>query len=184
MLGNPKITALLIGPGLGRGDGVKEQVLRVLAAGKPTVLDADALSVFEDDPEELLQNLHKKCILTPHEGEFSRVFGGSEDHKIEKARKAAEKAGCTVLLKGADTVIAHPEGFCVVNTNAPLWLATAGAGDVLAGMILGLVTAGMSPFAAACAAAHEHGQAARLHGQGMIAEDLIEHLSAVIQARL
>lgn len=184
LLGNPKVTAILIGPGLGREVEAKDQILRVLPTGKQAILDADALSLFEGDERTLLNNLHEKCILTPHEGEHSRVFGVLDADKITKARNSAQKAGCIVLLKGADTVIAHPEGFCVVNTNAPPWLATAGAGDVLAGMILGLVTAGMPLFAAACAAAHEHGQAATLCGQGLIAEDLVDRLSTVIQTRL
>jgi len=184
LLANPKVTSILIGPGLGREQGAKELVLRVLNAQKRTVLDADALSIFADDPELLFKNLHEECILTPHEGEFLRLFGESDADKITKAQNAARKAGCIVLLKGPDTVIAHKSGFCAVNTNAPPTLATAGAGDVLAGMILGLVTAGMPLFAAACAAAYRHGQAATLHGPGLIAEDIIDHLSAVLQSEL
>jgi len=184
LLANPKINAILIGCGLGRDEGRREQILRVLATRKPCVLDADALSVFAEAPDFLLQNLHENCILTPHEGEFMRLFGDSGADKISKTQNAAQKAGCLVLLKGVNTTIAHPNGSLVVNLNAPPWLATAGAGDVLAGMILGLVTAGMPVFPATCAAVFYHGAAAQAFGVGLIAEDLIDQIPALLKATL
>lgn len=184
LLADPKRNALLVGPGLGLAPGGKDKVLAALAAKKPSVLDADALTLFADEPDVLLRALHASCVLTPHEGEFARLFGAKIDpkaDKISRAQKAAERASCTVLLKGADTVITREDGFAVINLNAPPWLATGGAGDVLAGLILGLLAAGMPVFAAACAAAHAHGAIAASHGPGLIAEDLIEGIPAFLQ---
>lgn len=178
-LADPKRNVCLIGPGLGLGEAERARVLTVLKTCKPTVLDADALSNFAGDPDTLFAMLHKDCILTPHEGEFFRLFGARIDPSLSKpdrALAAARMSGCIVLLKGADTVIANPEGACVINTNAPAWLATGGAGDVLAGMIAGLLAQGMEAFSAACAGAYIHGACAHLHGPGLIAEDLIEAL--------
>jgi NAD(P)H-hydrate epimerase len=183
LLLDPKRNAILIGPGLGLGEAQAELVLAALATGKPCVLDADALSNFSHDPALLLSKLHARCVLTPHEGEFARLFGapvGAGD-KLLRARRAAMKAGCVVLLKGADTVIASPKGAAIINGNAPPWLAVAGAGDVLAGMILGLVAQNMEPFAASAAAAALHGEAANDFGHGLIAEDLVESLPAVLE---
>lgn len=181
---DPQRRSLLIGPGLGRDPAGKAFVLAGLATGKTTVLDADALTLFVENPDELLQALHQECILTPHEGEFLRLFpdlGEGAGDKIARTCLAAKRAGCAVLLKGADTVVAHPEGLAVVNTNAPPWLATGGAGDVLAGMILGLATSGMVPFEAGVAAAWLHGAAARTFGPGLIAEDIVKGLPRQLQ---
>ena len=171
ILGDPRVTAMLIGPGAGLEEGTRNRVLAALAAGKPLVLDADALTVFSRRPADLFAAVTDADILTPHDGEFSRLFDASGG-KVQRARAAAATAGCTILLKGADTVVAGPGGGAVINANAPAELATGGAGDVLAGMILGLRAQGVPPQEAACAAAWLHGAAACAIGPGLIAEDL------------
>ncbi len=179
-----KKNVILIGPGAGVRKELRDFVLEVLATRKPCVLDADALTAFADGPQTLFKALHPDCALTPHEGEFARLFGASVDSqadKITRTRKAAALAGSVVLLKGADTVIASPNGHAVVNHNAPPWLATAGAGDVLGGMILGLLAAGMPVFAAATAAAWLHGCIANNFGPGLIAEDLVEGIPGALK---
>ena len=132
------------------------------------VVDADALTLCSGAPERL----RGAAVLTPHEGEFTRVFGAPGADRIEAVRAAAASTGAVVLLKGADTIVAAPDGRAVVNDNAPPWLATAGAGDVLAGIIAALLGQGMPAWEAACAGAWLHGQAAALAGPGLIAEDL------------
>lgn len=184
LLDDPKRGPILIGPGLGLEPEKKALLLAALETGKPCVLDADALTLLAEQPDQLLQALHEDCILTPHEGEFIRLFGARIDSgadKVTRAQQAAAMAGCVVLLKGADTVVARPDGYAVVNTNAPPWLATGGAGDVLAGMILGLLAAGMPIFAAGCMAAYRHGQIAQNHGPGLIAEDIVNGIIDVLQ---
>ena len=176
--------ALLIGPGLGLGPSSREEVLAALAAKRPTVVDADGLTSFADKPEALFEKLHADCVLTPHEGEFARLFGKSEGDKVARALAAAKRAGCVVLLKGAETVIASADGRAVINRNAPPWLATAGAGDVLAGMILGLVAQKMPVFWATAAAAWMHGKIAALHGPGLIAEDIIAGIPFILRELL
>ncbi len=176
---------ILIGPGLGNGATQKEMVLAALRSGKACVLDADALTNFEREPETLLRALHSACVLTPHEGEFARIFGGkvgANADKISRAVEAADLARCCVLLKGADTVIASPQGQAVVNHNAPPWLATAGAGDVLAGLIAGLIAQKMPIFEASCASAWIHGGIAAQFGPGLIAEDLVEGIPAALKS--
>jgi NAD(P)H-hydrate epimerase len=181
LIDNEHQPALLIGPGLGLGSAQKADVLVALAAKRPTVVDADGLTNFADMPEILFQALHVECVLTPHEGEFTRLFGKIEGDKPSRAFIAAQRAGCVVLLKGAETVIASPDGNVHVNHNAPSWLATAGAGDVLAGMILGLVAQKMPVFQAAAASAWIHGRVASLHGPGLIAEDIVEGIPTVLR---
>lgn len=182
ILHDPRVTAMLIGPGAGVEDATLRRTLNVLSAGKPLVLDADALTVFAERPSSLLAALTGAEVLTPHEGEFVRLFGG-EGSKLERARAAASISGSVILLKGADTVIAGADGRAIINANAPPDLATGGTGDVLSGMILGLRAQGMPPFEAAAAAAWLHGAAATEIGPGLIAEDLASALPPLL-ARL
>lgn len=176
-----RVTACLLGPGNGLTPGTREQTLAALRARKAVVIDADALTVFEEAPELLFSTVEGPCLLTPHEGEFRRLFALSDD-RIASARAAAEQSKAVVLLKGADTVIAAPDGRIVVNENAPAELATAGAGDVLAGFAVGLAAQGMDMFDAACAAAWLHGAAAQSFGPGLISEDLPDALPQVLRA--
>ena len=180
LVGEARHPAILIGPGLGLGQVQAEEVLAALATRNLCVLDAAALTNFADRPEVLFNSLHENCVLTPHEGEFFRLFGSGGEDRLGRTRAAAQRAGCVVLLKGAETVIAAPNGDTVINRNAPPWLATAGSGDVLAGMILGLVTQKMPVFHATAAAVWIHGRSAALHGAGLIAEDIIEGLPQVL----
>lgn len=178
-LADERRNAVVIGPGLGKGR--KRVVLEVAHAGRPAVLDADALTQFEDDPENFLKEISSNFVLTPHEGEFLRLFPKIKGDRVDRAAAAAEAAECTVVLKGAETVIASPGEKPVVNTiDAPM-LATAGSGDVLAGMIGGLLAQGMDSFAAACAAVHIHSLAGRAFGQGLVASDLPDMIPSVLK---
>ncbi|HSS13597.1 MAG TPA: NAD(P)H-hydrate dehydratase, partial [Rhizomicrobium sp.] len=184
LLGDKRLNAVVIGPGLGVGGQTYAMVEAVLRSGAAAVLDADALTSFQGDPNSLFVRLHDKCVLTPHAGEFERLFPGLLDQsgsKLEAVRAAAKCAGCVVLLKGADTVIAAPSGNAAINANAPPSLATAGAGDVLAGLIAGLLAQGMTAFDAAACGTWLHGDAAACFGPGLIAEDLPEMLPEVLE---
>ena len=184
LIDDPKRDAILIGPGLGLGTQEKTLVRVALESRKPCILDADALTNFADDPDALLARLHHQCVLTPHEGEFARIFGAkisADLDKTSRARMAAKIAGCVVLLKGSETIIAVPDGRIIRNNNAPPWLATAGSGDVLAGMILGLVTQNMPIPMATAAAAWLHGDIANHLGRGLIAEDLVAGIPEALQ---
>lgn len=175
--------ALVFGPGAGVGSETREIVSILCQIERPLVLDADALTSFEHDPSAFFAVLHDKVVLTPHEGEFARLFGaGGDQNKCLRAVQAAQSCGAIVTLKGPDTVIAHPDGRCLVNTNAPPFLATAGSGDVLAGLICGLMAQGVPAFEATGAAVWLHGAAAARCGRGLIAEDLPEALPQILQA--
>ena len=184
LLSDPRKNAILLGPGNGVGNATRAHVVAALATKRACVLDADALTSFADDPDGLLGLAKGPCLMTPHEGEFARLFETKVDlsaDKLTRARRAAKLGGAVVLIKGPDTVIAAPDGRAVINSNAPPQLATAGAGDVLAGISVALLAQGMEPFAAACAAAWMHGAAAAEFGPGLIAEDLEGALPAVLR---
>lgn len=176
--------ALVIGPGAGVTDATRLNLQAVARTGVALVVDADALTVFRDDPEELFAVLDRDDVLTPHLGEFERVFPRvmkTAPERLTAARRAAGEAGAIVVLKGPDTVIAAPDGRAAVNLNGSPWLATAGSGDVLAGLIAGLVAQGMESFDAACAGVWIHAEAARGFGPGLISEDLPELTPPVLR---
>jgi hydroxyethylthiazole kinase-like uncharacterized protein yjeF len=167
--------AAIIGPAAGVNEATVSNLFALARTGAALVVDADALTAFRDDPAELFSVLDRDDVLTPHVGEFERIFPGllkSAPERITAARQAAHRAHGVVLIKGPDTVIAAPDGRCAVSTNGTPWLATAGSGDVLAGFIGGLIAQGMDSFEAACAAVWIHAQAGALHGPGLISEDL------------
>jgi ADP-dependent NAD(P)H-hydrate dehydratase / NAD(P)H-hydrate epimerase len=195
MLQDKRITALCIGPGLGAETRHGDLVASVLQARRAALLDADALTLLARDAD-LFALLHAKVVLTPHAGEFARLFPdiagrlqqspvkGPAYSKLDATREAAKRAGCVVLFKGADTVIAAPDGRCSIHAafyeRTTPWLATAGAGDVLAGFITGLLARGFEPLRAAELAAWLHVECARVFGPGLIAEDLAEQLPQVL----
>ena len=197
VLEDARINALCVGPGLGLGDEKAALTEAALKSGRAMVLDADALTLIAQDPA-LFAALHAACVLTPHGGEFARLFSdlaerlaapaaaGPAYSKIDATREAAARCGAVVLFKGPDTVIAHPDGRAAVHAatqeRAAPWLATAGAGDVLAGFITGLLARGFAPMQAAETAAWLHVECARLFGPGLIAEDLPEQLPDVLRA--
>lgn len=188
LLADPRKNVVLLGPGNGVGTPTRLRVLAALQARKACVLDADALTSFADDPAHLCRAIRRAgtpVLLTPHEGELARLLPDTvlqhENDKLARARAAAARSGAVVLLKGNDTVIASPDGSVVINANAPAELATAGAGDVLAGIATALMAQGMDAFAAACAAAWLHGDTAARFGPGLIADDLIETLPASLR---
>jgi hydroxyethylthiazole kinase-like uncharacterized protein yjeF len=190
LLSDRRLNACVIGPGAGVSDRTRDLVHTALSAKRHLVLDADALTSFADAPDRLFEQIKAsgdpQVVLTPHEGEFPRLFSDiSNKHpnrsKLERVRAAAERSGAVVLLKGPDTVVASPDGRATIAANAPPWLATAGAGDVLAGMIGGLLAQGVPAFEAASIGAWMHGEGAREAGPGLIAEDLSEVLPAVFR---
>lgn len=190
MLNDKRINAVAIGPGAGVGARTRDLVHTALSAKRGLVLDADALTSFAEAPDRLFESIKAsedpQVVLTPHEGEFPRLFSDpSNKHpgrsKLERVRAAAERCGAVVLLKGPDTVVASPDGRASIASNAPPWLATAGAGDVLAGIIAGLLAQGVPAYEAACMGVWMHGEGAREAGPGLIAEDLAETLPAVFR---
>jgi hydroxyethylthiazole kinase-like uncharacterized protein yjeF len=192
-LADRRLNALAIGPGVGVGEATCELVLAALSGDRAVVLDADAITSFAQAPGRLAAAIKARgpqaTLLTPHEGEFSRYFGALDPRtqtgsKLERARLAAELTGATVLLKGADTVVATAGGRASIAANAPAYLATAGAGDVLAGIATGLLAQGMPVFEAASAAVWLHGEAANAFGPGLISEDLTETLPHVYKVLL
>jgi hydroxyethylthiazole kinase-like uncharacterized protein yjeF len=188
LLADRRITAVVLGPGGGVGPRMREMVSVALSGEHAAVLDADALVSFEEDPDRLFSAIKAmssvQVVLTPHEGEFTRLFGKSPKvmditSKTNRARAAAEASGAVVVLKGSDTVVASPDGRASIADNAPPWLATAGSGDVLAGFISGLLAQRMPAFEAASAAVWLHGETGNDAGPGLIAEDLPDALRAV-----
>ena len=176
--------AVVIGPAAGVTPATRDNVLALARTEAGLVVDADALTAFRDDPETLFRELDQHDVITPHPGEFERVFPGLLKHspnRIAAARRAAELAGCVALLKGPDTVVAAPDGRAAVNVNGSPWLATAGSGDVLAGFVGGLIAQGMPAFEAACAGAWIHAEAGSGFGPGLISEDLPELAPGVLE---
>jgi hydroxyethylthiazole kinase-like uncharacterized protein yjeF len=190
LLADKRLNTCIIGPGAGVGGRTRDFVHTALAAKRHVVLDADALTSFADAPERLFEQIRAEpdanVVLTPHEGEFPRLFSDlSNKHpgrsKLERVRDAAVRSSAVVLLKGADTTVAAPDGRATIAANAPPWLATAGAGDVLSGIIAGLLAQGVPAFEAASIGVWMHGEAGRTAGPGLIAEDLTETLPAVFR---
>jgi len=192
-LKDPRLNAVVLGPGGGIGAPMQAKVRAALNGERSVVLDADALTSFAASPSVLAKAIKGRkgqaTVLTPHEGEFAKLFKKLDEvlHlpvKLQKALAGAKAIGGIVLLKGADTVVAAPDGRAAVAANAPPWLATAGSGDVLSGMIAGLLAQGMPGFEAACAAVWLHGAAATQFGPGLFSEDLPEALPAVLRRLL
>jgi ADP-dependent NAD(P)H-hydrate dehydratase / NAD(P)H-hydrate epimerase len=180
LLADKRRNAVLLGPGLGIGATTGELVRAALATGRAVVLDADVFAAFAGRARELAATIAGPTLLTPHEGEFARLFQDAGD-KLASARRAAGESNATVLLKGADTVVAAADGWAAINANAPPDLATAGSGDVLAGIALGLLAQGMKPPQAGAAACWLHGAAAARFGPGLVAEDIIDQLPAALR---
>jgi len=187
-LQDSRLNAIVLGPGGGVGQPMRDMVLAALSGARAVVLDADALTSFADHRQALFEAIKARgmapTVLTPHQGEFARLFSRSEEaseshSKSERAQSAAQASGAIVLLKGSDTVVAAPDGRLSITENAPPWLATAGSGDVLAGFVAGLLAQGMPAFEAASAAAWLHGEAGGEAGPGLIAEDLPEALRTI-----
>ena len=192
-LSDTRVRAVLVGPGNGVNPDTRANVLAALDGEQGCVIDADGISVFVDNPGALFERVRARAgetVLTPHEGEFERLFGNASREALDnggtgrlgRVRAAAALSGAVVVLKGADTVIAAPDGRAAINDNAPPTLATAGSGDVLAGFILGLLAQGMPGFSAACAGVWMHGAAADSFGPGLIAEDIADCLPQVLKS--
>ena len=180
LLQDTRTTGFLIGPGAGVSASTRARTLAILATQRAVLIDADAITSFQENQSLLMNAIAGPCVMTPHEGEFKRLFDPTGD-KLTRTRRAATRSGAVIVLKGSDTVIAAPDGRAIVNANAPPTLATAGSGDVLSGMILGLLTQGMEHFLAAAAAVWLHGAAAAEFGPGLLAEDLPDLIPIVLR---
>lgn len=184
LLGDPRVTAFVVGPGYGVGPHLRDLAISLLA--KPVVLDADAITAFSKEPGLLFDAIKAASatvVMTPHEGEFGRLFpdiAAEEGSKVARARKAAARSGAVVVYKGSDTVIATPDGRAAINANAPAELATAGSGDVLSGICGAMLAQSMPAFEAACAAVWIHGRAGTLAGRGLTAETLVDAIPAAL----
>jgi ADP-dependent NAD(P)H-hydrate dehydratase / NAD(P)H-hydrate epimerase len=180
-----RVRAIAIGPGAGVSGDLVEDIATLLLRSIAIVLDADALTAFEAKPEMLFAMLHGGAVLTPHEGEFARLFPDlSLEDRAAAAKQAAERAGAVVLLKGPETIIASPDGRTATNRHSAPWLATAGSGDVLTGLICGLLAQGQPPFEAACIAAWLHGDIGMRGGPGLTADGMVTHLPLVLASCL
>ena len=197
IVGDKKVTSVLVGPGNGVGAATRSNVLAALGSQGAIVLDADALTSFESESRQLFEAIKNRrsnsVVMTPHEGEFSLLFkdvigisaeidSTSSSTRLENAIWASLVSGAVVVLKGPDTIIASPDGRAAINANAPPYLATAGSGDVLAGLIAGLLGQGMPTYEAAAAGVWMHGEAGALFGHGLIAEDLPEMMPEILQS--
>ena len=185
LLADERKNAVLIGPGVGVGERTKAMALAALESEAAVVLDADAITSFANDADALFAAIRSRAApvaLTPHEGEFARLFGQiGEGRRLEAVRAAAQLSGAIVLLKGSDTIVAAPDGRASINATSSPWLATAGTGDVLAGIGLGFLAQHMEPFEGISASVWVHGRAAQIFGAGLIAEDLSKMLPAVLE---
>jgi NAD(P)H-hydrate epimerase len=181
LLEDRRFTAALVGSGLPADAETRATVEAAVASGRALVIDGGGLTAFAGAVAALAGIGRADIVLTPHEGEFARLFPDLKGDKLSRAREAARVSGCTVVVKGADTVIAAPDGRAAINADAPAWLATAGSGDVLAGLILGLQGQGMPAFEAAAAGVSLHGMAGAAFGPGLIAEDLPELIPEVLR---
>lgn len=182
LIAEARSSAVLIGPGAGLCARTRHAVECSLRTQKPTVLDADALSVFAEEPNALFFAIESPTILTPHEGEFVRLFGPSDASRAQRAHAAAQRSGAVIVLKGHHTIIAAPDGRMAQQMDDTPYLATAGSGDALAGMCVGLLAQGMPAFEAACAAVWLHASIGLQAGMGLIAEDMERHLPAALHA--
>jgi hydroxyethylthiazole kinase-like uncharacterized protein yjeF len=178
-LKDSRIGCVVIGPGLGRGAEAQALLDDALGGDRPLVLDADALTPLSGSVERL-RDLEQPVILTPHAGEFARLFPTATGSKLEQARAAAALSGAVIVYKGPDTVVAAPDGRAAIAPPAPHWVASAGTGDVLAGIVGAMRARGVGAFEAACAAVWLHGRAARLAGPALIADDLIQRLAEAL----
>ncbi|WP_440982940.1 NAD(P)H-hydrate dehydratase [Shinella sumterensis] len=190
LLEDDRLKTFVLGPGFGDGKRARRYAGQIASGERRLVLDADGITAFRDDPQalfDLFEGPVPRLVLTPHDGEFARLFPDiakdSTLSKIERAQKAAARSNGVVVLKGADTVIAAPDGRALVNDNAPPWLATAGSGDVLAGLVGAHLAQGMPAFEAAASAVWRHGEAGRVAGEGLTAETLIDALTGFDQLR-
>jgi hydroxyethylthiazole kinase-like uncharacterized protein yjeF len=177
-LDDPRVDVRVVGPGLGAGKEAEARLRAALISAAPSVLDGDALGLVATAGLEMLKSAADIPILTPHEGEFRALFGDGAGSKVDRARAAAATAGAVIVYKGPDTVVAAPDGRAAIHASAVHWLATAGTGDVLAGIVAARLASGLAPFEAACAGVWLHARAAALAGPFLIADDLVAHLPA------
>lgn len=180
LLSDARKNVIVVGPGAGVSEDTREYTLSALKTARALVLDADALTSFASHPDDLFSAIKGPCVMTPHEGEFARLFSLSGT-RIDRACSAARLSGAVVILKGSETIIASPSGQVVVNSDAPPELATGGTGDVLTGIVAGLLAQGMDPFWAATAAVWCHSDAAKRFGPGLVADDLPIMLPLVLR---
>ena len=184
ILEDRRVGALLVGPGLGRGPEARQRLDQILEKSCPIVLDADALMLLGSDDFPEMKRRMSPIVMTPHAGEFAALFGDLSGSKIDRACAAAKISGSVIVFKGPDTVIACPDGRARVAQSGPGWLATAGTGDVLAGIVAALLASGRTPYDSASAAVWLHAEAARLAGPALIADEIPFHIPAAVAACL